>query len=386
MLKVQLNRDLRKNILRGQPWVYREAVELKKGVESSVLCQVLDRKGQGLAWALYSPEGPLALRILSTEKRPPNETLYQARLKAAWNLRASLRTVDTNAYRLVNGEGDWLPGFVCDVYNNLAVMQFDGDSCYEFWDQEFLAQWLLENTPVESVYCKPRRSDQRDPLVFGASLDFEPIEILENGVRFIVDYVQGQKTGFFLDQRDNRQYLKSLAQGKTVLNLFSYTGGFSIYAGLGGADRVTSVDLSEPALQLATKAWHLNDLEPGKHKAVATDVFDFLEANRDDFDVVMVDPPSMTHSEKTKAQAVKAYTHLFSQAARLCGGGSHLVLSSCSSHISFQDFFEIIEESLSKARKKGQILKVSGQGIDHPFPHSCRELRYLKFVDVLIAD
>lgn len=384
MLKVQLTRDLRKSILRGHPWVYREAIQVKKKPEGVSLCEVQDKKGQSVAWAIYSPEGPLALRILSTDKKPPNQRTFDERMQRAWDLRSSLRRPDNNAYRLFNGEGDYLPGLVCDLYNHTAVLQFDGDSCYRFWNQEKIAHWLLQKSEVKTVYCKPRRSENREALSFGQELKDEPVEIVENGVKFLVNVMGGQKTGFFLDQRDNRQYLRGLCSQKSVLNLFSYTGGFSIYAGLGGASKVKSVDIAEPALQLAQQSWQLNGLSDSLHQTEAADVFEFLQTETQKYQVVMVDPPSMTHSEKTKSQAVAAYTDLFAKACRLVQGGDHLVLSSCSSHISMEDFLSIIEEALSTARRKGQILRVSGQGMDHPFPHFCRELQYLKFVDLVL--
>lgn len=384
MLKVQMTRDLRKNILRGHPWVYRQAIEPLKSVNKACLCEVVDKKKKALAWAIYSPEGPLALRILSTDRKPPNQNFFAKRMEQAFAIRNNIRSRNTNAFRLFNGEGDGLPGLVCDIYNNLAVMQFDGDSCFEFWDQEFIAQWLLENTIVESVYCKPRRSDTRSGKHWGKQPENDVIEILENGCKFLVNYVDGQKTGFFLDQRDNREYLKSLAIDKKVLNLFSYTGGFSVYAGLGGAKQVISVDLSAPALDLAQQSWELNGLDKDAHSTLAVDVFKFMEEERGDYDIVMVDPPSMSHSEKTKNQAIKVYTDLFAKASQLVGPGNHLVLSSCSSHISSNDFLEIIDEALSMGRRKGRILRISGQGADHPIPHYCRELRYLKFVDLVL--
>lgn len=383
MLKVQLTRDLRKNILRGHPWVYREAIEPLKKVDQACLCEVLDKKRKPLGWGLYSPEGPLALRLLSLEKKPPGQKFFSDRMQQALNLRLPLRSPQTTAFRLFNGEGDGLPGLICDVYGELAVIQFDGSACFEFWDQDFVAQWLLENASVKSVYCKPRRSDDREGRFWGQSQK-PVIEVLENGHKFLVNFIEGQKTGFFLDQRENRQYLKTLAQGKRVLNLFSYTGGFSIYAGAGGAEQVTSVDLSEPALDLAEKSWTANGFKEGAHQTLAVDVFDFMEKELGQYDIVMVDPPSMTHSEKTKNTAVNTYTDLFAKSSKLVKSGGHLVLSSCSSHISFEDFFSIIDEALSQGRRNGQILRVSGQGSDHPFPHYCRELRYLKFVDLIL--
>ncbi len=384
MLKVQLTRDLRKNILRGHPWIYREAIKEPKKGQEPCLCEVLDKKKQGVAWAIYSPEGPLALRGLSTQRKPPNQKFFSDRMHEAWLQRQSLRSEGTNAYRLWNGEGDQLPGLVCDIYNGLAVIQFDGSACFQFWDKEFIADWLLEKEEVQTVFCKPRRSDSFSGKHWGKTPDSQVVEILENGQKFLVDYVEGQKTGFFLDQRENRNYIKSISKGKKVLNLFSYSGGFSIYAGKGGATAVKSVDLSPQALELAQKAWTLNGLKSEKHETETADVFKFIESEADSYNVVIVDPPSMSHLEKTKHQAVKTYTDLFAKASSLVAPGDHLVLSSCSSHISFDDFLNIIDEALSQARRTGRILKISGQGPDHPFPHYCRELRYLKFVDLVL--
>ena len=384
MLKVKLTRDLRKNILRGHPWIYREAIQASQQVNKACLCEVLDKKGKTLAWAIYSPQGPLALRIISVNKKPPNKKLYEDRLFKALQLRKTLLNDQNNCFRLINGEGDSLPGFVCDIYNHIAVIQFDGLQCFEFWDQDWLAQWLLENLDIKSVYFKPRKSDSIEPKSWGEGLQSQLVTVTENAKKFLVNYVDGQKTGFFLDQRDNRSYLGSFSEGQKVLNLFSYTGGFSIYAGAGGANQVTSVDLSGPALELADKAWLENGFAKEKHSSVCIDVFEFVNKTSEVWDIVMVDPPSMTHSEKNKSQAKKSYSDLFAQSAHLVAPGKHLVLSSCSSHISFQDFFEIIDEALSQVRRTGKILKVSGQGVDHPFPHYCHELRYLKFVHLVL--
>lgn len=383
MLKVQLTRDLRKNILRGHPWVYRQAIKAPTS-SKACLCEIIDKKRNSVGWGIYSPQGPLALRVISTRKKPPGQSYFVERMQLAWSQRATLRSDSTTAYRLFNGEGDGLPGMVCDVYGSVAVLQFDGEACFEFWDQDFVGQWLLKQDSISSVFVKPRRSDNREGRWWGETLEDPVVEILENGVRFLVNIVDGQKTGFFLDQRDNRQYVKTLAQGLRVVNLFSYTGGFSMYAGLGGAESVASVDLSKPALQLADQSWALNQLPKEKHQSLAVDVFDWIAKQEDQYDMVIVDPPSMTHSEKTKQQAVSSYTDLFAQAAGLVGSQKHLILSSCSSHISFEDFLAITDEALSKSRRSGQILRISGQGSDHPFPHFCRELRYLKFVHLIL--
>ncbi len=386
LILVKLKRDLRKSVLRGHPWLYQDSVEVNKGKNEVGLCRVVDKKGEFLAWGFYSPDSALCVRILSLDKKQtPDQKLYEIRLRRAQSLRKSFKNSETNCYRLVNGEGDLLPGFVCDIYNDVAVLQFDGESCYQFWNQDEIALWLLENLPVKTVYFKPRSSDNREPQTWGEKLSSPLVEVKESGLSYLVNIEQGQKTGFFLDQRQNRKYIQTFVKDLKVLNLFSYTGGFSVAAGSGGAKEVTSVDLAPEAVNLSDQNWRLNGFKPENHKAFCKDVFEFLENQKELWDFVIVDPPSMTHSEKTKHRAMESYTHLFAKAARVVKEDQHLVLSSCSSHISFEDFFEIINESLSLARRKGQILQVAGQGFDHPFPHYGQELRYLKFVHLQLS-
>jgi 23S rRNA (cytosine1962-C5)-methyltransferase len=378
VLKVQLKRDLRRHILRGHPWLYQDAIQAPVGVDESSLCQVLDSKGKALAWGFYCPNSPLAVRILSMGPKPPKVQDYADRVLKSYELRRALLSPQTTAFRVVNGEGDGLPGFVCDLYDRVAVIQFDGDDCTHFWSRHNLPQQMLQHLPIDGVYHKPRGRESQGQWWGKETPDL--VEIQENAVQFKVDIHLGQKTGFFLDQRNNRDYVRRLAQGKRVLNLFSYTGGFSVYAGVGGAHSVTSVDLAPQAIDLAQKNWELNGLRSEDHQGISADVFDFLKVSDEKWDVVIVDPPSMTHSEKTKAIAMKSYGDLFAQAIARVHPGQHICLSSCSSHISFDDFFEIINQSLSQRRMTGRILRVSGQGEDHPYPHFCPELRYLKFV------
>lgn len=386
MLKIRLQRDLRKSILRGHPWVYRQSLQDDIKADKAQMCEVLDKKGQFVAWAIYDPHSVLALRCLSTAKRPPNQGQFEKRFAASLEIRKQSLSQDTNTFRLFNGEGDRLPGVVCDVYDQIAVLQFDGQGPYEFWDQEWIADWLLKNNVCESVIFKPRKRDTHTLKQWGKEITSPIVELKENGRVFYADLFEGQKTGFFIDQRDNREYLSQFTKGKTFLNLFSYSGGFSIYAGVAGAKSVDSVDIAPGALELADKAWAANNLESTKHQSHCQDVFEFLQTTDKQWDTMVVDPPSMTHSEKLKDKAVYAYTDLFSKAIARLKPNGHLFLSSCSSHISFDDFFEIISEALSKTRKTGRILRVSGQGFDHPYPHSCPELRYLKFVHLCLEE
>ncbi len=384
-LKVKLSRNLRRAILQGQPWVYKEAcVPPAEAVDMAQLAQVSDNKGE-LAWAIYDPHAPLSLRILSTEKFPPHKDFLEARFAQALRLRQHLKAANTNAYRLFNGEGDLLPGLVCDVYGSTAVLQFDGRGPKEFWDRESIGQWLLKNLDCTSVIEKNRRNaDRTIEHVAGEMLPGNEVVVQENGVKFKVNLEKGQKTGFFLDQRENRQYVRNISAGKSVLNLFSYTGGFSIYAGLGQARRVASLDISQGAIDSAIENWALNELPPAKHEGLCLDVFEYLRGEPEPWDHILVDPPSMSHSEQQKSLAITKYIEIFAAAARRVKEGGELSLSSCSSHVSFEDFFHIIDESLSQSRRRGQIVRISGQGPDHPFPHACREMRYLKFVHLIL--
>ncbi len=369
--------------MQGHPWVYKEAVISPGTIERAQLCQIFDAKGE-LAWGIYDPHGPLSIRLLSTEKSPPSPAFFETRFRRAYSLRCGVRSELTDAYRLFNGEGDLLPGLICDVYGTIAVLQFDGQGPREYWDKEGIVRWLLAHTSCESVIEKSRRGSDRTTEHLGGQPCASEVTIRENGVLFKVNLDKGQKTGFFLDQRENRAHVRQTSQGKNVLNLFSYTGGFSVYAGIGGAKKVASLDISKGAIELAKLNWELNGLEPAKHDGIGMDVFEYLKGESEHWDHIIVDPPSMSHSEIGREAAKAKYVELFAAAAKRVGSQGELSLSSCSSHVSFDDFIAIIDESLSTARRRGQILRISGQGSDHPFPHACHELRYLKFVHLAL--
>lgn len=376
MIRAQLIRNLRRNVMRGHPWIYRDAIKMTKSNSSSTMAEVSDQKGKFLAWALYDPSGPLALRVLSLEKKPPGAPYFKGLLLKAKERRSFLDFERTSGYRLLNGEGDRLPGLVCDIYDQTAVIQYDGEGAQRFWSEYPIADWLDELLGLKSIVNKTRGSYES---VKGSEPE-TPTLIKENGLTFAIDIIHGQKTGFFLDQRDNREYVRSISHEKSVMNLFSYTGGFSIYAGAGGASEVLSVDLAKPALKMAEESWRLNELPEGRHSTEAVDVFEFMERDQRMWDMVIVDPPSMAHSEKQREAAISKYVDLFAKATRKVKKGGHLILSSCSSHVSFEDFFTIVTECLSAASRRGLILRVSGQGADHPFPHILPEMRYLKFI------
>ena len=374
---------MRRTVLRGHPWIYKDAVVPVKA-KIAQICQVMDGKNEFLAWAYFDPHSPLCLRILSLDKKPPTFETYEARFQTAFEIRKSVIDPQTNSYRLFNGEGDLLPGLICDIYNDIAVLQFDGQGANEFWNKQQIADWIIQNGICKTVVEKLRRQTQGGILKLAGEDCENEVIATEHGVKFMVNLEKGQKTGFFLDQRENRNYIQSVSLDKSVLNLFSYSGGFSVYAGLGGARKVASLDVAEGAIELAERNWQLNGLDPAKHTGLCVDVFEYLNSATEVWDHIIVDPPSMGHSEEHKERAKVKYIELFATVAKKVRAGGQLSVSSCSSHISFEDFFEIINESLSQSKRRGRILRVSGQGPDHPFPHSCHELRYLKFVHLIL--
>ncbi len=376
-------RDRTRTIKQGYPWIYRDWLKELPKAAAGTRALVRDRDGSLIAFGMYDPEGPLAVRICALDRERLDDALILARLDGALELRRELFDEQTNAYRLLNGEGDGVPGLTCDVYADHAVLKLDGDAPEGFWDVEGVADWLAERLSIGQVFLKYRSDAKtRGRAVRGAVPD-RPVEFLENGKRFQADLVQGQKTGFFLDQRDNRARIGALAKGKTVLNLFSYTGGFSVYAGVGGASEVTSIDIAKPAMEEAERNWALNGLAAGRHHSSATDVFEFLEKAKGEkrtWDLVVVDPPSFAPAARHVEKATAAYQALFTAAIHVLAPGGIIALASCSSHISPAMFYELTEAALSKARRRAMVLGVHGQPADHPFPLACTELQYLKFL------
>lgn len=372
-------------IKRGHPWVYADALRQTPPAPAGSPARLFDnKKNRLIALGFYDAASPLAFRVCSVD---PAEALDDAwaerQLSRAVQLRQTLFDSQTTAYRLINGEGDGLPGLICDRYADTAVIQLDGDGPIGFWDSAGIAAWLADTLSLKMVFRKPqsRRGTQGQALL--GPLPSRPVTFLENGVRFQANLLEGQKTGFFLDQRDNRQLIRQLATGRRVLNLFGYTGGFSVYAGLGGATHVTTVDLAAPALEVAHQNWLLNALPPDDHNLVTTDVFEFLaQAARQNkkWELVVVDPPSFAPTKNSVKRAVAAYQKLIAAAAAVTTPDGLLAAASCSSHIDLPNFLTACEEGISQARRRATLLTINHQPADHPTPLPFPEFRYLKFV------
>lgn len=382
---LSLKRDLRRQLLRGHPWLFSQAVHLPDGLKPGQRALLTDKKGP-LGMGFVDPESPLVFRMCALgTKASLNDHWAQATLEKAATLRARSLPPQTDGFRLVNGEGDGLPGLVVDLYGKSGVVRFDGTGAREFYNPEGIASWIMERFDLHHVLEK-KRGSHATPLA--GSAPTANVQFKENGLVFEADLIRGQKTGFFLDQRDNRAHIQRMSQNQDVLNLFSYTGGFSLYAASGEASHVTSVDQARPAIKLADRLFSLNG-QTTPHSGVAGDVFDFLEsahAEKRQWDLVIVDPPSFAPSEKAVPQAVSAYTRVFTMAAKVCRPGGYLALASCSSHITDGHFEEIAQNAIGKARRRACVLFKGGQPIDHPYPLACPELKYLKFLGLRLVD
>lgn len=377
---VHLRKDLTRDIKRGHVWIYGDAIDRPPAASGSVAILV-DRHGQKVASGIYDPRHPIPLRVCRTA--PPwdlNCQWFESCLTRAIELRRLTLPAATTGYRLLNGEGDGVPGLVVDIYSQTAVVKLDGGAPQHFYDVAQIAQWLAANLDISCVVERPRVRGEIGKTILG-----EPpqgsVAFTENGLHFTADVIHGQKTGFFLDQRDNRAIIRSLARSRTVLNLFSFSGGFSVAAGVGGCAHATSVDLAPAAIEDAARHWQANGLDADKHSGVVSDVFEYLEqvGHKQTWDIVICDPPSFAPSERTRRAAEDAYQRLATLCAKVVAPGGLLALASCSSHIDMDTFADVNLAGIGRARRVGTVLTYRSLPCDHPTPMAMPELRYLKF-------
>lgn len=384
-IRLKLIRDVSKHIKRGNPWVFSDAVEKVKASEGAYGI-LSSHKGEVMAHGFYSPNINLAFRVLNQGDKKFNDFEVKTRLDRAILNKKHLLTIDNKCFRILNGEGDELPGVVADYYNGVVVLKLDGAAAEAFWLKEAFSTYFMEQVeiPVTCVYFKRKnREEEKGMIIAGECDNLHDLEFLEHTVKFRTNIIDAAKTGFFLDQRENRNFIRSVSKDKTLLNLFGYTGGFSVYAGLGGAKQVSTVDIAPAAIKASQVNWEINLLAPEKHDAICEDAFEFVENAQKEkrvWDIVITDPPSFAPNQKAVDSAKDAYTKIFADSLKLVKDGGFFAASSCSGHISFEAFLEIVQEALSKSRRRGKVLLVKGQPEDHPFPFALQEMRYLKFV------
>jgi 23S rRNA (cytosine1962-C5)-methyltransferase len=332
------------------------------------------RNRSPLAVGYWDARAPIAVRILTDDPAAALPALLTARLAAALERRLGRLDLQlTNAFRWVHGEADRLPGLHVDVYGDVATVRYDGEGAAAFYQR--LPSALSEvGRPIRLRAIIDR--DRRDESSPGE------VEVREAGRRFLVDLERGQKGGLFLDQRENREEVGRRARGKTVLNLFGYTGGFSVHAAAGGAAATDTVDLARPALEAARRNFALNDMPADRHRVQAQDAFVFLERAAvagQSWDIVISDPPSFVHRKDALAAGRAAYRRLHALAAAVVAPGGLFCPASCSSHIDRKTFLATVEEGTRKAGRTFALETIRGAGFDHPVAPWFPEGDYLKF-------
>ena len=385
-MPVQLARLAALTVRRGHPWVYREGiVRPPQGLAMGTVVDVVDDEGRPLGRGLWDPTSPIAVRVFGGDE-PLDAAGLAKRITRAIARRDGWFDETTTAYRLCNGEGDRVPGLVIDRYDTVAVAKLDTEA----WRLHLAAVVRGLGRPLAERGVKtlairldaPGADGRKIETIFGAPPP-DRLFVRERGMAMEVDLAHGQKTGAFLDQRENRARVRSLAKGRArVLNLFSYAGGFSIAAALGGAGQVTSVDIASGAHASAQRSFRENGLDPAKHVFASADVFAFLEQAKkrgERFDLVISDPPSFAPSEKARPKAESAYRKLHGAAAGVLAEGGIFCASSCSSHVGMEDFVALLDDA-ALGRGDFCVREMYGQPADHPTLAGWWEGRYLKFV------
>jgi 23S rRNA (cytosine1962-C5)-methyltransferase len=389
--EVRLAKPLERSIRGGHPWIYREALAIPKSIGGSSsraprtgsAVDIIGTDGKFVARGLFDAASPIAVRVATLDRSEPlDESFLRGRIRRALTVRRGvIDPATTTAFRWLNGEGDFVPGVVVDLYGPVAVLRLDGGAV-RVWRDWVVAAILDDGRPLGVTHVLERSRGGKAELLHGGSPP-SPVEIHENGVRFAVDVLHGQKTGFFLDQRENRRAIRPFAAGVDVVNLFGYTGGFSVHAALAGARRVTTVDVAAPALADARANFALNGLDPARHAFDAEDAFDWLDRaarERRRYGLVITDPPSFAPSEKALQKALTAYRDLHARALALVDDGGIFAAASCSSHVTMDAFVGTLRDAADKTRRPLRLLELRGQPGDHPTPPAFPEGRYLKFV------
>lgn len=377
---------------RRHPWVFSGAVQrVEGGPVDGDRVQVRDHRGDVLGWGHFH-QGSIQVKMLHHGPDLPDDGVLVSALGEAWSLRQRLGLGgETSGYRLVHGEGDLLPGLIVDVYGALAVVQAHSIGMHRELPLVTASLAALPGTPITAVYDKSARTlppeyarEIREGFLLGAGSG--PQAFLENGLHFLSDWSAGQKTGFFLDQRENRALLGRYAPGRRVLNTFCYTGGFSVYALHAGAEKVDSVDVSARALQLLQDHVRLNALESSNHAVHQAEVGPFLRKSEELWDIVVLDPPAFAKSLGKRHQAVQGYKRLNAEGMARVRPGGLLFTFSCSQVVDAQLFRDTVLAAALEANKRARILHVLSQGPDHPVNLSLPETSYLKGLVLEIRD
>jgi 23S rRNA (cytosine1962-C5)-methyltransferase len=383
--KIFLKKGKEFSIQRFHPWIFSGAIQKMEGeVLDGHWVEVKDFKNNTLGFGHYQ-NGSIAVRLLTFQATAPASDFWVNKIQQALITRkaAGLPSEKTNAYRLIHAEGDGLPGLIIDYYDGVAVVQAHSLGMHN--DRHLIAEALqaVLQAELKSIFYKSQSTlpgKKRDALEeeYLLGMGVVPHIVLEHGNKFYVDWEEGQKTGFFLDQRENRRLLSDYSKGKKVLNTFCYSGGFSVYALAAGAEVVHSVDASQKAIELTEKNLELNGFNPALNACYAVDTFDFLEEKKDVYDVIVLDPPAFAKHRDARHQAVRGYQRLNAEAMRYIKPGGIIFTFSCSQVVDRQLFYDTIVSAAIQAGRNIKVLHHLSQPADHPVSIFHPEGEYLK--------
>lgn len=380
-----LKKGKEESLKRFHPWIFSGAVDkMDEEVEEGEIVRVITHVGDFIAVGMFQI-GSIAVRVLSFNDVEIDADFWRSRLQSAWQMREAIGLIGNmanNTFRLVHGEGDNMPGLIIDCYGNTAVMQAHSVGMHVFRNEICKALVDVSKGAIENVFYKsettlPFKADveHENGFIYG-SMGSDVAQ--ENGLKFHIDWLKGQKTGFFIDQRDNRHLLESYSHGKSVLNMFCYTGGFSVYAMRGGAKLVHSVDSSSKAIELTNRNIELNFLDDNRHQAFCEDAFKFLDENNKKYDLIILDPPAFAKHRGALRNALKGYTRLNAKGLQSIKSGGILFTFSCSQIVTKDQFRNAVFTAAVQANRKVRILHQLHQPADHPINIYHPEGEYLK--------
>ena len=381
---IKLRNGKDQSLKRFHPWIFSGAIaRMDNGIAEGDIVRVVDSKEEFLAIGHYQI-GSIAVRVLSFTDIEINDSFWFSRLDKALQARRVCNIIrpDNNTYRLVHGEGDRLPGLSIDIYDNAAIIQ--AHSVGMHMQRKDIARQLrtLYGDKLTCIYYKsettlPYKADlsEESGFLYGKASD---VVATENGLKFYIDWLKGQKTGFFIDQRDNRSLIEKYSQGKKVLNMFCYTGGFSVYALRGGASMVHSVDSSERAIEMTNRNITLNFPDATNHEAYATDAFSYLKDMDNSYDLIVLDPPAFAKHKDALRNALKGYTRLNAKAMQKIKPGGILFTFSCSQAVNKDQFRLAVFTAAAQSHRFVRVLHQLHQPTDHPINIYHPEGEYLK--------
>ena len=391
--RIVLKKGREISLQRFHPWIFSGAVHsVSENLKPGDVAEVFGSQGNYLGTGHFE-DGSLAVKIFSFKRAMIDAAFWKQKIEQAFFLRKALhltRNHNTNAYRLVFTEGDGLPGLIIDIYNNVAVFQAQTQGMFNARNEITEALIGVYGNKLEAVYDRSPESvsAQHDKVAtenrFLYGYAGSPVEITENGNRFLADFIKGQKTGFFIDQRENRALLSLYAAKRKVLNLFSYSGGFSVYALEAGASEVHSVDSAAPAIELANKNVILNGFDASRHRGVVADVKDYLQEMAADFDLVILDPPAFAKHRESRHRAMQGYKFLNTAVLKKIKPGGILFTFSCSQVVGTDLFESTVMASAIEAGRNVRILHRLSQPPDHPASIFHPEGVYLKGLVVFV--